>query len=107
MKKFNHVREISLKDIPTENIKGKRYYIVDDDIKFLDVISRKLINMGFSVATTNSGVNALSKIKKFKPDLIILNLVENISQIIVSHLLFLFVYFLYILINDLVGSNLD
>ena len=34
MKKFNHVREISLKDIPTENIKGKRYYIVDDDIKY-------------------------------------------------------------------------
>ena len=34
MKKFNHVREISLKDIPTENIKVKRYYIVDDDIKY-------------------------------------------------------------------------
>ena len=34
MKKFNHVMEISLKDIPTENIKGKRYYIVDDDIKY-------------------------------------------------------------------------
>ena len=52
-----------------------KVFIVDDDIKFLDVISRKLNNMGFSVATTNSGVNALSKIKKFKPDLIILDII--------------------------------
>ena len=52
-----------------------KIFIVDDDIKFLDVISRKLNNMGYSVATTNSGVNALSKIKKFKPDLIILDII--------------------------------
>ena len=43
-----------------------KIFIVDDDIKFLDVISRKLSNMGYTVKTTNSGVNALSKIKKFK-----------------------------------------
>ena len=52
-----------------------KIFIVDDDIKFLDVISRKLSNMGYSVNTTNSGVNALSKIKSFKPDLIILDII--------------------------------
>jgi len=52
-----------------------KIFIVDDDIKFLDVISRKLSNMGYTVKTTNSGVNALSKIKNFKPDLIILDII--------------------------------
>ena len=52
-----------------------KIFIVDDDIKFLDVISRKLSNMGYTVKTTNSGVNALPKISKFKPDLIILDII--------------------------------
>ena len=35
MKKFNHVGDFSfMDDIPTENINGKRYYVVDEFNKF-------------------------------------------------------------------------
>ena len=76
-----HSRNKSIKTLKSKDkitiTKDRAYkiFIVDDDIKFLDVISRKLNNMGYSVATTNSGVNALVKIKKFKPDLIILDII--------------------------------
>ena len=65
----------SIDTLKQNNKQSYKIFIVDDDIKFLDVISRKLSNMGYTVKTTNSGVNAITKIEKFKPDLIILDII--------------------------------
>ena len=65
----------SIDTLKENNKESYKIFIVDDDIKFLDVISRKLSNMGYTVKTTNSGVNALAKISKFKPNLIILDII--------------------------------
>ena len=34
MKKFNHIGNYNLQDIPTEYVNGKRYYCVDDKVKY-------------------------------------------------------------------------
>ena len=65
----------TISKISNKNKNSFKIFIVDDDIKFLDVISRKLTNLGYSVNTTNSGMNSISKIKKYKPDLIILDII--------------------------------
>jgi len=74
----NKQKSSNIQTIDSQSVIDKgsfNIFIVDDDIKFLDVINRKLSNMGYNVSTTNTGINILTKIKKFKPDLIILDII--------------------------------
>ncbi len=52
---------------------GKKIFIVDDDSDIVDAISMVLNKHGFSVASSLTASDALEKIKKEKPDLIILD----------------------------------
>ncbi|MBI2091439.1 MAG: response regulator [Deltaproteobacteria bacterium] len=52
---------------------GKKIFIVDDDSDIIDAISMVLTKHNFSVASSLTASDALEKIKKEKPDLIILD----------------------------------
>ncbi len=49
--------------------------IVDDDPFILDMYTLKLKEAGFTVENANNGQEGLAKIKKLKPDLLLLDLV--------------------------------
>lgn len=53
---------------------GKKIFVVDDEIKILEVVKSYLEHEGFSVITETNGNNVLNTLKKEKPDLVILDL---------------------------------
>ncbi|ABY93943.1 MULTISPECIES: response regulator transcription factor [Thermoanaerobacter] len=53
---------------------GKKIFVVDDEIKILEVVKSYLEHEGFSVITETNGNNVLNTFKKEKPDLVILDL---------------------------------
>ncbi|ABY92070.1 response regulator transcription factor [Thermoanaerobacter sp. X514] len=53
---------------------GKKIFVVDDEIKILEVVKSYLEHEGFSVITETNGNNVLDTFKKEKPDLVILDL---------------------------------
>ncbi|HHW57909.1 MAG TPA: response regulator transcription factor [Clostridia bacterium] len=53
---------------------GKKIFVVDDEIKILEVVKSYLEREGFSVITETNGNNVLDTFKKEKPDLVILDL---------------------------------
>jgi len=48
-------------------------FIVDDDPNFREIFSMKLSSAGFRVVEAEDGAECLEKMKKFKPDLILLD----------------------------------
>ena len=48
--------------------------IVDDEKDILDILKYNLSNHGYEVETSENGVDALSKLKTFKPELILLDI---------------------------------
>ncbi|ADD03311.1 two component transcriptional regulator, winged helix family [Thermoanaerobacter italicus Ab9] len=52
----------------------KKIFVVDDEIKILEVVKSYLEREGFSVITETNGNNVLDTFKKEKPDLVILDL---------------------------------
>ncbi|AEM78543.1 response regulator transcription factor [Thermoanaerobacter wiegelii] len=52
----------------------KKIFVVDDEIKILEVVKSYLEREGFSVITETNGNNVLNTFKKEKPDLVILDL---------------------------------
>ncbi|SRR6056297_195442 len=55
--------------------KTKKILLVEDDPFLIDIYNTKLINSGFKVTVAKEGESALRKIKKEKPDLILLDIV--------------------------------
>ncbi|ERM92910.1 response regulator transcription factor [Caldanaerobacter subterraneus] len=53
---------------------NKKIFVVDDEIKILEVVKSYLEREGFSVITETNGNNVLDTFKKEKPDLVILDL---------------------------------
>ncbi len=51
----------------------KRVYIIDDEVEMTDSLAMILGGEGFETASQNDGENAVKNILKFKPDLVILD----------------------------------
>ena len=54
---------------------AKRILVVDDEIRVLAVIQRRLESVGYEVVTALDGNDALRKARSEKPDLIVLDLI--------------------------------
>ena len=54
---------------------SKRILLVDDEPDFVDLVSVRLIGLGYEVITATNGLEALELIKDARPDLILLDLV--------------------------------
>lgn len=52
---------------------SKKILIIDDDLAILDVLRVILQDEGFEIATISESLGTTSKIKKFTPDLILLD----------------------------------
>ncbi|MEW5722100.1 MAG: response regulator [Thermodesulfobacteriota bacterium] len=50
-----------------------RVMIVDDEEKFVDYLSKRLINNGYDVTTSLSGEDAVEKVKRYNFDVVILD----------------------------------
>jgi two-component system response regulator (stage 0 sporulation protein F) len=57
-----------------EKPKKKRVFIVDDEEGILQLYKEELTEDGYDVFTANSGEDLINKIKKFSPDLIVLDI---------------------------------
>ncbi|MHA4843751.1 response regulator [Flavitalea antarctica] len=55
-------------------LKGKKILIADDEPDILEIIQYNLRKEGYEVETAKDGDDALTKIKTFKPDLVILDI---------------------------------
>jgi two-component system alkaline phosphatase synthesis response regulator PhoP len=55
-------------------LKGKKILIADDEPDILEIIEYNLRKEGYEVATAKDGDDALTKVKSFKPDLVILDI---------------------------------
>lgn len=55
-------------------IMNKRILIIDDDPDILEAVSMILESQGFEIIKATNGLEGLQKIKSYKPDLIILDL---------------------------------
>lgn len=53
--------------------KDIRILVVDDEEDILEIVKYNLVQEGFSVETAHNGVDAISKAKSFKPNLILLD----------------------------------
>lgn len=53
---------------------SKRIMIVDDEYEVVDIVKKMLESEGYKVTTANSGDGCLKKLKKEKPDLILLDI---------------------------------
>jgi two-component system alkaline phosphatase synthesis response regulator PhoP len=52
----------------------KKVLIVDDEADILEIISYNLINEGYEILTAKNGIEALEKVRPFKPNLVILDI---------------------------------
>ncbi len=57
-----------------EDMAGKRILIVDDDKSTLDLLGRNLPKAGYQVMTAKDGQGARDQIKKYLPDLIVMDI---------------------------------
>lgn len=53
---------------------AKKILFVEDDVVLLEVLQRFLIDAGYEIAIAKDGVDALEKLKKEKPDLVLLDI---------------------------------
>ncbi len=52
----------------------KRILIVEDDQRLLDFLSQSLRKRGFEILVAPDGLEAIDRLKEFKPDLVILDI---------------------------------
>jgi len=52
----------------------KKILIVDDEVQLRDMLKEELKDAGYEVDTAENGQAGLSKLKEYKPDLIILDI---------------------------------
>jgi CheY-like chemotaxis protein len=53
---------------------GRKIMVVDDECEVADIVKKMLESEGFEVITANSGDEAIQKLEKEKPDLILLDI---------------------------------
>jgi DNA-binding response OmpR family regulator len=56
-------------------ISAKKILVVDDDTDLLEIMKFLLADAGYKVRTCETGKQILNTIKKFKPDLVILDII--------------------------------
>ncbi|MFC1576608.1 response regulator [Candidatus Omnitrophota bacterium] len=56
-------------------MEGKKILVVDDEPEFLEVAKIRLTASGYDVITASDGREAINKIKKEKPDAVLLDIV--------------------------------
>lgn len=54
---------------------AKKILIIEDEEVLISVLKKKLVREGYSVSVAKNGVEGLAKIKKNKPDLILLDII--------------------------------
>ncbi|MFA5146705.1 MAG: response regulator [Candidatus Omnitrophota bacterium] len=54
--------------------KKKKILVVDDEVDFVDMIKMRLEANGYEVATANNGKDAISMVKKDRPDAVLLDI---------------------------------
>ena len=57
-----------------ESLRQRRVIIVDDDFEFRNVIAQALVEGGWQVRAAASGIQALEVIRRWRPDVILLDL---------------------------------
>lgn len=60
---------------PANNQNGRRVLLVEDDQFLRDLLERKLKTEGFNVQTAIEGESALAKVKEFKPEIVLLDII--------------------------------
>ena len=53
--------------------KGKRILIIDDDVDFITATQAVLVGAGYEVAECTKATQALAKVRDFRPDLLVLD----------------------------------
>ena len=53
--------------------KGKRILIIDDDVDFITATRAVLVGAGYEVAECTKATQALAKVRDFRPDLLVLD----------------------------------
>ncbi len=53
--------------------KGKRILIIDDDVDFITATRAVLVGAGYEVAECTKATQALAKVREFRPDLLVLD----------------------------------
>lgn len=53
----------------------KKILIAEDEQSYRSALKKKLMSVGYEVSTVNDGKAVLSELKRFKPDLLLLDLV--------------------------------
>jgi len=53
---------------------NQKILVIDDEPEITDIVKAFLTNAGYQVTVENSPVNAIEKAKKFKPDLVLLDI---------------------------------
>ena len=54
---------------------AKRILIIDDDLATLKLLKPFLVSKGFSVETATDGLEGLEKVRSWKPDLVVLDVI--------------------------------
>ena len=67
-------------DVPDVTIKGKRVFVVEDDSLLRNLLDAKLTSSSFPHEITATGADAISKIKAYKPDVVILDLMLPVKN---------------------------
>ena len=58
----------------TDEIEAKRLLLVDDEVGYLEVLSKRLAHRGFDVTTASSGAEAIRALRKWEFDLAVVDL---------------------------------
>ena len=52
----------------------KRILVVDDEVDFLEILKKRLESEGYEVVTASDGKQAIEKVKKVRPDAVLLDI---------------------------------
>jgi DNA-binding NtrC family response regulator len=58
----------------TEEIEAKRLLLVDDEVGYLEVLSKRLTHRGYNVTTASSGAEAIRALRNWEFDLAVVDL---------------------------------
>jgi DNA-binding response OmpR family regulator len=63
--------------IPKQKVKPAKILVIDDEPEITEVIDAFLKSSGYEVLTENQAIVAVEKVKEFKPDLILLDIMMS------------------------------
>ncbi len=62
-------------DQQTGKIDKKHILVIEDELSFRDILTKELSKEGYEVTTANDGIEGLEKMRKDRPDLVLLDIV--------------------------------